>query len=76
MAQDSSSPAGSSVLQAIVYWAIVAVPLTWGVYKTVVKSQPLFTSTSATAPAVPAASPTATTPAPLATPMAADSPKT
>lgn len=68
MAQDSSTPTASSPLKLLIYWAIVAVPLTWGVYKTVIKSQPLFTATGAPASAPPAAAtPTAATPAPLAT---------
>ncbi len=55
-------------MKLLIYWAIVAVPLTWGVYKTVIKSQPLFTGTSATATATPAAAtPAAATPAPLST---------
>ena len=68
MAQDSSSTTASSPLKLLVYWAIVTVQLTWGVYKTVIKSQPLFTNASATAPAAPpAATPATATPAPLAT---------
>ncbi len=32
----SSVPTGS-LLQLVLYWAVVGVPLAWGVYKTVVK---------------------------------------
>ena len=66
MAQDSSSNTGSSALQVLLYWAIVAVPLGWGVYKTVQKSVPLFNTTTVNAPASPTPAPA--TPAPVATP--------
>jgi hypothetical protein len=36
-------------------WIVVAIPLAWGVYQTVVKSMPLFESSAAGAPARPAA---------------------
>lgn len=42
MAQQDSSPTGSSVIQLVLYWAIVGVPLAWGVYKTVLKLPALF----------------------------------
>ena len=66
MAQNPPSTVGSSLLQVILYWAIVAVPLGWGVYKTVNKSIPLFTGVSAVA-ATPAPAQKESTPPPLAT---------
>ena len=40
----------------IAAWTVVAIPLTWGVYQTVIKSLPLFrASAAAEAPARPAA---------------------
>ena len=37
-------------------WTVVAIPLTWGIYQTVIKSLPLFrASTVAEAPVRPAA---------------------
>ena len=42
MDQNDSSPAASSAVQLILYWAIVGVPLAWGVYKTVLKLPALF----------------------------------
>ena len=38
--QPSSS--GSYAVQLIIYWAIVGVPLAWGVYKTLLKLPALF----------------------------------
>ncbi len=42
MDQHDSSPAASSAVQFFLYWAIVGVPLVWGVYKTVLKLPALF----------------------------------
>lgn len=39
---DQNSSAGSSVLQLFFYWAVVGIPLAWGVYKTVLKLPALF----------------------------------
>lgn len=36
----------------IAAWVVVAVPLGWGLYQSVVKSKPLFTGEPAPAPAV------------------------
>lgn len=68
MAQENSpSTPPSSALQVIVYWAIVGLPLSWGVYKTVQKSVPLFKSADTAAVSAPAAA----TPPPLASPTPA-----
>ena len=39
---EQNSATGSSAVQLILYWAIVGVPLAWGVYKTVLKLPALF----------------------------------
>ena len=39
---DQQEPVSSSALQLVLYWAIVGVPLAWGVYKTVLKLPALF----------------------------------
>jgi hypothetical protein len=40
--------AGKTSLAAVLLaWAVVAVPLGWGLYQSVVKSRPLFTTTEA-----------------------------
>ena len=39
---EQNSSAGSSAIQLVLYWAIVGVPLAWGVYKTVLKLPALF----------------------------------
>jgi hypothetical protein len=43
----------SSTLRLAVAWAIVAIPLGWGVYQSVVKSLPLFRASAPAAPASP-----------------------
>ena len=40
---DKETPStGSSAVQLLLYWAVVGVPLVWGVYKTVLKLPALF----------------------------------
>lgn len=40
---DEQTPSsGSSAVQLIFYWAVVGVPLVWGIYKTVLKLPALF----------------------------------
>lgn len=34
----------SSILKLALAWAVVGLPLAWGVYQTVLRSLPLFTS--------------------------------
>jgi hypothetical protein len=52
-----TSPKSSSLLVAAA-WLIVALPLGWGLYQSVIKSKPLFNAASApAAPAAPAAIP-------------------
>ena len=50
---DSSTAAnsGSSQLLAVVYWLVVILPLSWGVYKTAHNAIPLFHVTSVPAAA-------------------------
>ena len=72
MAQDSSPAGDTGAFRLLLYWAIVSVPLGWGVYKTVQKAVPLFhpvvaSSVQAAAPSV-VATPT---PLPTVTPAAA-----
>ncbi|HVU15423.1 MAG TPA: hypothetical protein VHD32_00750 [Candidatus Didemnitutus sp.] len=50
------SSSKSSPLLVLAAWVIVAIPLSWGLYQSVIKSKPLFTqasppSVSPTAPA-------------------------
>ena len=50
----------SSPLLVVAAWVLVALPLGWGLYQSIIKSKPLFTSVStpaASAPAAPAAPP-------------------
>lgn len=42
MDQPNSPSSGSSTMQLVLYWAIVGVPLAWGVYKTLLKLPALF----------------------------------
>jgi hypothetical protein len=44
-------PKPTSPLTIAVAWIVVALPLGWGVYQSVVKSLPLFRMTTAGAPA-------------------------
>jgi hypothetical protein len=47
---------GTSPLSLAAAWTVVAIPLTWGVYQTVIKSLPLFRASAvAEAPVRPAA---------------------
>ena len=75
-------------IRILVYWVIVALPLTWGVLQSVNAALPLFGGKSIYIPgltvpppppaAKPAVSPTpaaVATPAPLETPTAAGTPK-
>ena len=39
---EQNSPAGNGAIQLFLYWAVVGVPLAWGVYKTVLKLPALF----------------------------------
>ena len=47
----TTANSGSSQLLAVVYWLVVILPLSWGVYKTAHNAIPLFHVTSATAAA-------------------------
>ena len=47
----TSPPARTPLALVICAWVVVAVPLGWGLYQSVVKSRPLFTSEPAAAPA-------------------------
>jgi hypothetical protein len=40
----------TSTLRLVLAWVIVAIPLGWGVYQSVVKSLPLFQMSAAKAP--------------------------
>jgi hypothetical protein len=40
----------TSPLVVAAAWAVVAVPLAWGVYQTAIKSLPLFRASAATVP--------------------------
>ena len=53
----SDSPAKTSPLLIAAAWIIVAIPLGWGLYQSIIKSKPLFSGVTATAPAAPAAAP-------------------
>jgi hypothetical protein len=44
-------------LKALVCWIVVGIPLGWGLYTSIVKTQPLFTQT-VKAPAKPTDAPT------------------
>jgi len=54
----SNSPQRTSPLLVVAAWVIVALPLGWGLYQSVIKAKPIFTgiSTPAKAP-VPAVAP-------------------
>ena len=56
-------------VKAFVYWLVVALPLSWGLYKAIEKSVPLFSDKEAPAAAV--AAPAVATPAMVATPSPA-----
>jgi len=39
---DSPSKKPASLLQFVIYWAVVGIPLAWGVWKTALKLPALF----------------------------------
>ncbi len=39
---EQNSPVGSSFIRLVLYWAVVGMPLAWGVYKTVLQLPALF----------------------------------
>jgi hypothetical protein len=41
------TPRKTSLVAVLLAWAIVAVPLGWGLYQSIVKSRPLFTTAAA-----------------------------
>lgn len=51
-------------IKVLAYWVLVSIPLSWGLYKSIERSIPLFKGVSA-APAKPAAAPAT----PAATPV-------
>lgn len=53
---DRPSPRPTRPLVIAAAWIVVAIPLAWGVYQSVVKSLPLFQADAAKAPARPAPS--------------------
>ena len=53
-------------IKILIYWVIVGVPLSWGLYKSIERSKPLFAGAPPAAAVAPAATPAA--PAPSATP--------
>ncbi len=44
-----SAPGKTPLVLVICAWVVVAIPLGWGLYQSVVKSRPLFTGTAAPA---------------------------
>lgn len=61
-------------MKAFIYWLVVALPLSWGLYKAIEKSVPLFSANVVTVPAAPGAGVpppvVVSTPPPMATPAA------
>ena len=45
----SSPERKTSTLRIVIYWTIVLIPLSWGVYKSIIKSLPLFGAAPASA---------------------------
>jgi hypothetical protein len=43
-------PRKTSILTVLVAWILVAIPLGWGLWQSVMKSRPLFTGGAAQAP--------------------------
>jgi hypothetical protein len=39
----------TSTLRIVIYWMIVLIPLSWGVYESIIKSLPLFGAAAASA---------------------------
>ena len=42
------APRPTSLAAVLLVWTLVALPLGWGLYQSVVKSKPLFTTTAVT----------------------------
>ncbi len=39
---DQPQPGGSSIVQLVIYWLVVGIPLAWGIWKTLIKLPALF----------------------------------
>jgi hypothetical protein len=51
----NDTPAKTPPILVLAAWVIVALPLSWGLYQSVIKSKPLFSNAAApAAPVVPA----------------------